>query len=118
MVVMTASLDRFIKKRVIKNILFMTKQSRLDVKKLRSGFQMVKTKWPPNWRPFWRPFCFYHLKAGPDILASLDRFDMKNILFVALFFIKQSRLATIRNPDFFVRVSNGPAIECPGLAYD
>jgi hypothetical protein len=55
---------------------------------------MVKTKWPPN---------FYHLKAGPDILASLDRFGIKNILFIALFFIKWSRLATIRNPDFFVR---------------
>jgi hypothetical protein len=61
----------------------MTKRSRLEVKKLQSGFQMVKTKWPPNWRPF----CFYHLKAGLDILASLDRFGTKkNILFMALFF--------------------------------
>jgi hypothetical protein len=33
----------------------MPKLSRLEVKKLRSGFQMVK-KWPP--------FCFYHLKTG------------------------------------------------------
>jgi hypothetical protein len=39
---------------------------------------MAKTKWPP--------FCFYHLKAGPDILASLDRFGKTNILFMALFF--------------------------------
>jgi hypothetical protein len=42
---MVASLDRFIKKRAIKNILFMPNWSRLEVKKLRSGFQMVKTKW-------------------------------------------------------------------------
>jgi hypothetical protein len=67
-----SSLDRFIKKRVIKNILFMTKRSRLEVKKLWFGFQMVRpfknrtfcpvlylfcpvfewflTKWPP--KPF------------------------------------------------------------------
>jgi hypothetical protein len=60
----------------------MPKQSRIEVKKLRSGFQMVKTKWPPNWRPF----CFYHLKAGPDILSSLDLFGIKKYLFAALFF--------------------------------
>jgi hypothetical protein len=28
-------------------IFFMPKRSRLEVKKLRSGFQMVKTKWRP-----------------------------------------------------------------------
>ncbi len=37
-----ASLDRCIKKRVIKKILFMPKRSRLAVKKVRSGFQMVR----------------------------------------------------------------------------
>jgi hypothetical protein len=43
------SLDCFIKKRVIKNILFMPKRSRLEVKKkLWSGFQMVKTRWLPK----------------------------------------------------------------------
>jgi hypothetical protein len=50
-----ASLDRFIKKRVIKNMLFMTKQSRLEVKKtlvriLKSGHR----KCPKN----------DHLKTG------------------------------------------------------
>jgi hypothetical protein len=41
------SLDRFINKGHKKNILFMTKRSRLAVQKVRSGFQMVKTKWRP-----------------------------------------------------------------------
>ncbi len=37
-----------------------------------------------------------HSKSGPDIfLTSLDRFGIKNILFMTLFFIKRSRLATI-----------------------
>jgi hypothetical protein len=45
-----------------------------------SGFQMVKTKW--------QPILFF------NILASLDRFGQKNILFMTLFFIKRSRLAT------------------------
>jgi hypothetical protein len=34
---------------------------------------------------------------------------------MALFFIKRARLA-IPNPDIFVQISNGPDIECPGLA--
>jgi hypothetical protein len=38
---MVASLDSFIKKRVIINILFMTKGSRLAEEKVRSGFQVV-----------------------------------------------------------------------------
>jgi hypothetical protein len=44
--------------------------------------------------------------GGPTlkkIKKSLDRFGVKNILFMNLFFIKQSRLATIRN---MVRISN------------
>jgi hypothetical protein len=44
-----------------------------------------------------------HLKAG---LTSLDRFGMNKIFFMTLFFIKGSRLATIRNPEFWVRLSN------------
>jgi hypothetical protein len=41
------SLDRFIKKSVIRNILFMPKRSRL-VRKYRSGFQMADTIWKPE----------------------------------------------------------------------
>ena len=44
------SLDRFIKKRVIKNILFMQKWSRLAEENVRSGFQMVK-RWPTIQKP-------------------------------------------------------------------
>jgi hypothetical protein len=81
-------------------------QNKLEILQYLSGFQMV-----------WRPFCFYHLKAGSDIfLTSLDRFVMNKIFFMTFLFIKRSRLATIRNPDFWVRLSNGPAIECPGPA--
>jgi hypothetical protein len=46
---MVTSLDRFIEKRIIKNILFMPKQSRL-AENFRSGFQMVETKWRPSIR--------------------------------------------------------------------
>jgi hypothetical protein len=49
-----------------------------------------------------------HLKTGPNNSASLDHFGIKNILFVTLFFIKQSRLATIPNLDKKVWISNGP----------
>ncbi len=42
-----ASLDRFIKKRVMNKIFFMPKRSRL-AENFRSGFQMVKTKWRPK----------------------------------------------------------------------
>jgi hypothetical protein len=56
------------------------------------------------------------LKTGPNILASLDRFGIKNNLFMTLFFIKWSRLATILNPDKKVRISNGPVLRCPVLA--
>jgi hypothetical protein len=42
-----------------------------------------------------------------SFLTSLDRFGIKNILFMTLFFLKRSMLATIRNPDKKVRFSNG-----------
>jgi hypothetical protein len=60
-------------------------------------------------------FVFDHLKSRPKILASLDYFGIKNILFKTLFFIKRSRLASIQNLDIFVWISNGPEIECLGL---
>jgi hypothetical protein len=41
---MVASLDRFIKKRAIKNILFMPKWSRLELKKTSVRFSNVKNK--------------------------------------------------------------------------
>ena len=47
-----------------------------------------------------------HSKTGPNISASLDRFGIKNILFITLFFIKWSRLETIQNPDKKVRFSD------------
>jgi hypothetical protein len=41
-------------------------------------------------------------------MARLDRFGTNKIFFMALFFIKWSRLVfTIRKPDLFVRFSNG-----------
>jgi hypothetical protein len=48
----------------------------------------------------------------PDRTFSLDRFGMNKIFLWLFFFIKQSRLVTIRNPDFFsgfrmVGISNG-----------
>jgi hypothetical protein len=46
-------------------------------------------------------------RTGLFSLVSLDRFGIKNILFMTLFFKKQSRLATIRNLDAKVRFSNG-----------
>ncbi len=73
-----------------------------------SGFQMVKTKWP-------LPF---ESRTGLFSSASQDRFVMNKIFFMTLFFIKRFRLATIRNPDFCFRVSNGLAIEWSGLAQD
>jgi hypothetical protein len=82
-----ASLDRFIKK-VMKNILLMPKWSRLAKKLGRSGFQMVKTKWPP----FWQPSCFYHSKTGlfhPDFKwsTSLDHFGMNKKNFITPFLL-------------------------------
>jgi hypothetical protein len=49
---------------------------------------------------------------NPDYLsvsANLDRFGIKNILFMTLFFIKRTRLAT----DKKVRFTNGPVFKCP-----
>ncbi len=37
---MVTSLDRFIKKRVVKKYVFITKRSRLEVKKIWAGFRM------------------------------------------------------------------------------
>ncbi len=61
------SLDRFIKKIAIKNILFMPKRSSLAGKMSGPDFE------------WWQPSCFYHLKTGqicpvptiwnPDLLA-------------------------------------------------
>jgi hypothetical protein len=57
-----------------------------------SGIRMVS---------FWTQFVSdfrIHSKSGRNIfLTSLDRFGIKNILFITLFFIKRSRLATIEN---------------------
>jgi hypothetical protein len=39
--------------------------------------------------------------------TSLDRFIIKEIFFTTIFFIKWSRLVTIRYQDWFVRISNG-----------
>jgi hypothetical protein len=65
-----ASLDRLIKKRVIKN-LFMTKRSRLAKEKSLVRFLNGQNKMAAI---IWQPSCFF----------------------------------TIRNPDFFVYISNGP----------
>jgi hypothetical protein len=60
---------------------------------------------------FLGPAFGYHLKSGPFFFpASLDRFGIKNILFITLFFIKWSRLILEHD----VRVSNGPTFKCPG----
>ncbi len=73
---------------------------------LKAGHDSPAFKW-------YRPFCFYHLKAGPDFfLTSLDRFGINKIFFMTLFFIKRSKLVTIRNPDMtsgfrMIRLSNG-----------
>jgi hypothetical protein len=65
---------------------------------------MAKTKWPP-----------FEIQTG-YFRTSLDCYGIKNILFMTLFFLKQSKLATIRNPDTFVGISNGPVLRCPVLA--
>jgi hypothetical protein len=67
-----------------------------------SGIRMVsfRTQFVSDFR--------IHSKSGPDMfLNSLDRFSIKNILFMTLFFIKRSRLATIWKLDWNVRFSNG-----------
>ncbi len=80
-----ASIYRFIKKIAIKNILYMPKRSRLAVKNVRSGFQMVETKWPP-------PF---EIRTNSCAFASIDRFINKS--HKKYFFMpKWSRLA--KNP--------------------
>jgi hypothetical protein len=55
-------------------------------------------------------FKWFDSRTEVFLTSSLDRFGMNKIFFMALFFIKRSRLA-IRNPDFFswfqmVRLSN------------
>jgi hypothetical protein len=45
------SLDRFVMNKIFFYDLFCIKRSRLEVKKLRSGFQMVKTRWPTIRKP-------------------------------------------------------------------
>jgi hypothetical protein len=87
------SLDRFIKKSVIKNILFVAKRSRLVRKNIRSGFQMVSVILFLPFESRINRSSPDHLKAG---LTSLDRFINKTNL---LFMPKRSRLATIRKPD-------------------
>jgi hypothetical protein len=82
---MVASLDRFINKRVMKKNIFITKRSWLEVKKLRSGFGMVKTKWPPT-------------IVKPDKWSGFRKVQDQTVLswikyFLWLFsFIKRSRL--------------------------
>jgi hypothetical protein len=79
--------------RVIKNILFMPKRSRL-AEIFWSRFQMVEKKWPP--------FCFYHSKSGFRMVGtSLDRFIKKRVPNKIFFMPKQSRLVRkISGPDF------------------
>jgi hypothetical protein len=60
---MVASLDRFIKKRVIKNNLFMPKRSRLVRKNIRSGLQMVSAI-------LFLPFESRTYLSGPDHLIA------------------------------------------------
>jgi hypothetical protein len=61
---------------------------------LGSGYKMVQISDARDWTYLSRF----------QMVASLDRFIAIKIFFIA---IKWSRLATIRNPDFCVRVSNG-----------
>jgi hypothetical protein len=100
---------------------FMPKRSWLEVKKkiLRSGFQMLKTKWPlqfeswtnivgsdkkvwvsnsPNWSKTGH-ICSYKKTT------SLDRFGMNKIFFITLFFIKQSRLVVFFCTNKYVQFS-------------
>jgi hypothetical protein len=52
---------------------------------------------------------FYHLKTGQicPVFEGSKLAHIKNIFFMTLFFIKRSRLATIRKLDTFVRFLNG-----------
>jgi hypothetical protein len=99
----------------MKNIFFTIKRSSLVTIQ-----NPDKTKTVFEWSAilFWPPFCFSLSKTGPDISASLDRFVMNKIFFMTLFFffIKQSRLATIRNPDKSIQISSGPIFKCLGPA--
>jgi hypothetical protein len=73
---MVASLHRFIKKRVMNKIFFIPKRSRLAEKKVRSGFQMVKTKLQPFENRTKILYKKYHLNTGrlrfPDIDCSSE----------------------------------------------
>jgi hypothetical protein len=68
----------------------MTKQSRLVRKNIRSGFQLIKTKWLLPFESRTNRSSPDHLKAG---LTSLDRFVTNKIFYMTLFLIKRSRLA-------------------------
>jgi hypothetical protein len=76
------SLDHFIRKGH-KKYFIQAKTVLASEKNIRSGFQMVETKWPPQ----------FENQTG-YFLTSLNRFGMNKIFFMALFFIKRSRLAT------------------------
>jgi hypothetical protein len=71
--------------------------------KFLSGFQMVLAA---------ISFLPFENQTG-HFLTSLVHFVMNKIFFMTLFFIKRSRLATIRIPDKKVRFSNGPVFKCP-----
>jgi hypothetical protein len=88
------SLDRFIKKSVIRNILFMSKRSRLVRKNIRSGFQMVSAI-------LFLPLESRTNRSSPDHLkvelTSLDRFGMNKIFFLMNFILKRSSLMEFFN---------------------
>jgi hypothetical protein len=92
------SLDRFIKKRFIKNILFTTKRSRLAEEKSPVQFSNDKNKMADI---IWQPSCFDHTKTGQKksgfqmFGTSLDRFIRKIVIKIFFFIIKRSRLAVI-----------------------
>ncbi len=62
---MVASLDHFIKKRVMKKIFLIAKRSRLEVKK--TSVQFLNAKWPPN-----------HSKTGGFVRFSNAKNKMAN----------------------------------------
>jgi hypothetical protein len=53
--------------------------------------------------------------SSPVQAPGFEPFYMKRVIKNILFMPKWSMLA-IRKPDIFVRFSNGPIFECPGLA--
>ncbi len=67
---MVASLDRFIKKRVMNKIFFMPKRSRLEVKKASVRLSDGKNKMATNG--------FNHLKAGQNIVRLDKKVRLSN----------------------------------------